>query len=213
MSRTAVIPRVQGSKLVEPDRLAVVRPATCYGRSGSRHGPVRARGGWPSRSMGGGAGHAVGRLGPSSRPGSLVATALPFRKGPSSRGPCCPSAVSCRHRCAAAAWCWRAMPPTPSHPPAPRGSTRARRCPRPGRDHRAALVQQDLDVLDEYTDRALACVRKAQHFSYWMTTMLHCAEDGSDFDELRQLGELTSLVSSEAGLTYLAEGDTGWPPS
>ena len=32
-----------------------------------------------------------------------------------------------------------------------------------------------------------------------------------DFDELRQLGELTSLVSSEAGATYLAEGYTGWP--
>ena len=52
---------------------------------------------------------------------------------------------------------------------------------------------------------------KAQHFSYWMTTMLHNAADASDFDEQRQLGELRTLVSSEAGRTYLAEGYTGWP--
>ena len=77
-----------------------------------------------------------------------------------------------------------------------------------------ALLEQDLDALDDYTDRALARVWKAQHFSYWMTTMLHQAPDQQqfrDFDELRQLGELTSLVSSEAGATYLAEGYTGWP--
>jgi p-hydroxybenzoate 3-monooxygenase len=77
-----------------------------------------------------------------------------------------------------------------------------------------ALGTGDLDVLDDYTDRALARVWKAQHFSYWMTTMLHRApgqQEHRDFDELRQLGELTSLVSSEAGATYLAEGYTGWP--
>jgi p-hydroxybenzoate 3-monooxygenase len=77
-----------------------------------------------------------------------------------------------------------------------------------------ALGTGDLDVLDDYTDRALARVWKAQHFSYWMTTMLHRLpgrQEYRDFDELRQLGELTSLVSSEAGATYLAEGYTGWP--
>ena len=74
-----------------------------------------------------------------------------------------------------------------------------------------ALLKNDLDALDDYTDRALARVWRAQHFSYWMTTMLHRAPDSTDFDDLRQLGELTSLVSSEAGSTYLAEGYTGWP--
>jgi p-hydroxybenzoate 3-monooxygenase len=74
-----------------------------------------------------------------------------------------------------------------------------------------ALATGDLDGLGEYTDRALARVWRAQHFSYWMTTMLHRAHEGTDFDERRQLGELTSLVSSEAGSTYLAEGYTGWP--
>jgi len=74
-----------------------------------------------------------------------------------------------------------------------------------------ALTKGDEAALDEYTDRALARVWKAQHFSYWMTTMLHRVEGASDFDEQRQLGELTSIVTSRAGSTYLAEGYTGWP--
>ena len=44
-----------------------------------------------------------------------------------------------------------------------------------------------------------------------MTSMLHVAPDASDFDRLRQLGELRSVVESEAGRTYLAEAYTGWP--
>ncbi|MGC5257730.1 4-hydroxybenzoate 3-monooxygenase [Gordonia sp. DT218] len=74
-----------------------------------------------------------------------------------------------------------------------------------------AVQKGDDDALDNYTDRALSRVWKAQHFSYWMTTMLHNSTDASEFDEQRQLGELQSLVSSEAGSTYLAEGYTGWP--
>ncbi|WP_017935393.1 4-hydroxybenzoate 3-monooxygenase [Nocardioides sp. Iso805N] len=66
-------------------------------------------------------------------------------------------------------------------------------------------------ALDSYTDRALARVWKAQHFSYWMTSMLHRLEGASDFDEQRQLGELASIIGSQAGSTYLAEGYTGWP--
>ena len=77
------------------------------------------------------------------------------------------------------------------------------------------LLEGDRDALDAYTERALARVWKAQHFSYWMTTMLHRVEGEhgpyTDFDERRQLGELDSLVSSEAGARYLAEGYTGWP--
>ncbi|MDQ1105626.1 4-hydroxybenzoate 3-monooxygenase [Nocardioides zeae] len=73
------------------------------------------------------------------------------------------------------------------------------------------LLKGQADALETYTDRALARVWKAQHFSYWMTTMLHRSPDSEDFDEARQLGELESLVSSTAGSTYLAEGYTGWP--
>ena len=52
----------------------------------------------------------------------------------------------------------------------------------------------DADALDDYTPRALARVWRAQHFSYWMTTMLHRLPGASDFDVRRQLGELASLV-------------------
>ena len=69
----------------------------------------------------------------------------------------------------------------------------------------------DLTSLDAYTPRALDRVWRAQHFSYWMTTMLHSSPNASDYDEERQLAELRGVVSSTAGSAYLAEGDTGWP--
>ncbi|SER58265.1 4-hydroxybenzoate 3-monooxygenase [Lentzea albida] len=75
-----------------------------------------------------------------------------------------------------------------------------------------ALVKNDDDALDEYGPRALDRVWKAQHFSYWMTTMLHALPAATDFDVRRQLGELRSVVGSEAGSRFLAEGYTGcWP--
>jgi p-hydroxybenzoate 3-monooxygenase len=73
------------------------------------------------------------------------------------------------------------------------------------------LRKDDSAALDEYTDRALARVWRSQHFSYWMTTMLHRLPEASDFDVRRQIGELGSVVASRAGSTYLAEGYTGWP--
>jgi p-hydroxybenzoate 3-monooxygenase len=74
-----------------------------------------------------------------------------------------------------------------------------------------AVRGNDLDALDDYGPRALDRVWRAQHFSYWMTTMLHTLPGATDFDGRRQLGELASVVASEAASTYLAEGYTGWP--
>ena len=74
-----------------------------------------------------------------------------------------------------------------------------------------AVRKDDASVLDGYTDRALGRVWKSQHFSYWMTTMLHALPGATDFDVRRQIGELTSVVDSRAGSTYLAEGYCGWP--
>jgi p-hydroxybenzoate 3-monooxygenase len=74
-----------------------------------------------------------------------------------------------------------------------------------------AVRKRQADVLEEYGPRALDRVWKAQHFSYWMTTMLHVLPDAAGFDARRQIGELQSVVSSVAGSTYLAEGYTGWP--
>ena len=74
-----------------------------------------------------------------------------------------------------------------------------------------AVLKKDPDALDDYGRRALARVWRSQHFSYWMTTMLHTLPDATDFDVRRQVGELESVVASTAGSTYLAEGYTGWP--
>ena len=62
-----------------------------------------------------------------------------------------------------------------------------------------------------YAAAASKRIWKAQHFSWWMTSMLHLSPEASDFDRLRQLGELRSVVESEAGRRYLAEAYTGWP--
>ena len=74
-----------------------------------------------------------------------------------------------------------------------------------------AVRKNDTAALGDYSNQALSRVWKAQHFSYWMTTMLHTLPDATDFDVRRQLGELASVVSSRAGSTYVAEAYTGWP--
>jgi p-hydroxybenzoate 3-monooxygenase len=65
--------------------------------------------------------------------------------------------------------------------------------------------------LDTYDAVASRRVWRAQHFSWWMTSMLHAHPDSSPFDLRRQLGELDMVVNSAAGATYLAEAYTGWP--
>ncbi|WP_460773066.1 4-hydroxybenzoate 3-monooxygenase [Microbacterium sp. GXF7504] len=75
----------------------------------------------------------------------------------------------------------------------------------------ALLLRNDQAPLDRYAEVASRRIWKAQHFSWWMTSMLHVAPDASDFDRRRQVGELRSVVESEAGRTYLAEAYTGWP--
>ncbi|MEO5666290.1 MAG: 4-hydroxybenzoate 3-monooxygenase [Nocardioides sp.] len=74
-----------------------------------------------------------------------------------------------------------------------------------------AVAAQDCAPLATYTKRALGRVWKAQHFSYWMTTMLHTVPDATPFDLRRQEGELALVTGSTAGSTYLAEAYTGWP--
>ena len=75
----------------------------------------------------------------------------------------------------------------------------------------ALLTENDTRPIDGYAEQALRRIWKAQHFSWWMTSMLHLLPENNDFDRHRQLGELRSVVESEAGRTYLAEAYTGWP--
>lgn len=76
---------------------------------------------------------------------------------------------------------------------------------------RSLLLEGDDRLLDAFPETALRRIWKAQHFSWWMTSMLHVAPDASDFDRRRQLGELRSVVDSTHGQAYLAEAYTGWP--
>ena len=75
----------------------------------------------------------------------------------------------------------------------------------------ALLQENDSRLIDGFTERALRRIWKAQHFSWWMTSMLHTPPHGDGFDRRRQIGELRSVVESEAGRAYLAEAYTGWP--
>ncbi len=65
--------------------------------------------------------------------------------------------------------------------------------------------------LDEYSDKSLRRVWKAQRFSFWMTSVLHRSVDGNQFDYRRQLADLDYLTSSRAAMTSFAENYTGLP--
>ena len=65
--------------------------------------------------------------------------------------------------------------------------------------------------LAAYTETALRRVWRAQHFSWWMTSMLHRFPDAGEFDFRRQLAELDLVTSSRAAATMLAESYVGLP--
>jgi p-hydroxybenzoate 3-monooxygenase len=65
--------------------------------------------------------------------------------------------------------------------------------------------------LDAYSDRCLARVWRAQHFSWWMTTMLHPAPDEDAYGAELALSQLRYVVSSRAQATALAENYVGLP--
>jgi p-hydroxybenzoate 3-monooxygenase len=75
----------------------------------------------------------------------------------------------------------------------------------------AAITADDPALLAEYPTRAVDRVWRVQHFSYWMTTLLHQLPDATDFDRRRQLAELTAVVESRAASQFLARAYTGWP--
>ena len=65
--------------------------------------------------------------------------------------------------------------------------------------------------LDGYSDKCLRRVWGAQHFSWWMTSLLHTMPDASRFDIRRQIAELQTITGSKAGQTLLAENYAGLP--
>jgi p-hydroxybenzoate 3-monooxygenase len=66
-------------------------------------------------------------------------------------------------------------------------------------------------LLDRYSEICLRRCWKVQHFSWWMTSMLHRFPGASGFDRHRQLAELDYVTGSRAASTALAENYTGLP--
>jgi p-hydroxybenzoate 3-monooxygenase len=77
-----------------------------------------------------------------------------------------------------------------------------------GRYGRGGLSDGRNSVSD-YSARCLARVWRAEHFSWWMTSMLHRLEGGDPFDERLQLSQLRYVTSSAAAATSLAENYVG----
>jgi p-hydroxybenzoate 3-monooxygenase len=69
----------------------------------------------------------------------------------------------------------------------------------------------DESALAAYSDRCLARVWRAEHFSWWMTSMLHRISD-DPFDHQLQLSQLRYVVGSEAAARSLAENYVGLVP-
>jgi p-hydroxybenzoate 3-monooxygenase len=67
------------------------------------------------------------------------------------------------------------------------------------------------DLLDAYSATCLRRVWRVQHFSWWMTSMLHRAEDGDPFTHQLQLSQLRYVTTSRAAATSLAENYVGLP--
>ncbi len=67
------------------------------------------------------------------------------------------------------------------------------------------------DLLDAYSATCLRRVWRVQHFSWWMTSMLHRADDGDPFTHQLQLSQLRYVTSSRAAATSLAENYVGLP--
>ena len=65
--------------------------------------------------------------------------------------------------------------------------------------------------LDNYSQKVLPRVWKAQRFSWWMTQIFHRFPDEVPFDQRRQLAELGYVASSTAAATALAENYAGLP--
>jgi p-hydroxybenzoate 3-monooxygenase len=68
----------------------------------------------------------------------------------------------------------------------------------------------DVRLLDEYSAGCLRRVWRAQHFSWWMTSMLHRFPDSDAYQTQLQLAQLAYTVDSRAAATSLAENYVGY---
>jgi p-hydroxybenzoate 3-monooxygenase len=67
------------------------------------------------------------------------------------------------------------------------------------------------ELLERYSETALRRVWRAEHFSWWMTSMLHRFHDETPFHHRLQLSQLQYVTGSRAAATMLAENYVGLP--
>jgi p-hydroxybenzoate 3-monooxygenase len=65
------------------------------------------------------------------------------------------------------------------------------------------------DELDQYSESCLRRVWRAEHFSWWMTWMLHRHNGADEFQRKLQIAQLEYVCSSKAAATSLAENYAG----
>ena len=67
------------------------------------------------------------------------------------------------------------------------------------------------DLLDAYSQTALRRIWRAEHFSWWMTSMLHHFHDETPFHHRLQRSQLQYVTTSRAAAVSLAENYVGLP--
>jgi p-hydroxybenzoate 3-monooxygenase len=67
------------------------------------------------------------------------------------------------------------------------------------------------DLVDTYSATCLDRVWKVQHFSWWMTAMLHRFDGANDFDRRRQEAELAQVTGNRGAAQFLADNYCGLP--
>ncbi len=72
-------------------------------------------------------------------------------------------------------------------------------------------TQHQTDLLEAYSTTCLRRVWRAEHFSWWMTSMLHRFPDDDPFQQQLQRAQLEYTVRSRAAATSLAENYVGLP--
>jgi p-hydroxybenzoate 3-monooxygenase len=70
-------------------------------------------------------------------------------------------------------------------------------------------ASRSTSLLDAYSETCLRRVWRAEHFSWWMTSLLHRAPGADAFDLRLQLSQLRYLASSRAAAASLAENYVG----
>jgi p-hydroxybenzoate 3-monooxygenase len=73
----------------------------------------------------------------------------------------------------------------------------------------AYYASGDTQLIDSYSETCLRRVWRAEHFSWWMTSMLHRFPEDDGFQRRLQLSQLRYVTTSRAAATTLAENYVG----